>query len=129
MPASNETQVPNAVAGSDQCVIFQAEQPVSSQVNFDFYIGNDGNNVLPQNMDVNEFENVANRNDSGFNTKILYGRLCHIKNVNPLHANFTIEYTMMSVLIMEILNHFIQQHNQLVSLPILQVIFTHVNKY
>ena len=88
MPASNETQIPNVVTGSDQCATLQASQPVYSQVNDDIYADNDGNNVLPQTLDANEFENVANHNDSDFNTKILHGILCHIKKWQSSSCQF-----------------------------------------
>ena len=88
MPASNETQVPNDVTGSDQCATLQAAQPVSSQVNDDEGGVNGDNHLLPQTLDANEFENVANHNDSDFNTKILHGILCHIKKWQSSSCQF-----------------------------------------
>ena len=64
------------------------------QLNYDYHDGDDDNNLLPQNMDVNGFENVANRDDFGFNTITLHEILCHIENGNILPTNFTIENMM-----------------------------------
>ena len=55
--------------GSDQHTTPQAEKILATQVNDDEDGGNDNNNVLPQNMVANEFENVANHNDFDFNIK------------------------------------------------------------
>ena len=90
--ASNETQRPNIVTGSSQFAAPQAAQSVAQQVSYDddddenYY-----NNVLPQNLDANEFVNVFNSDDFGFNTKTFHEIICNISNGNPLPANFTIE--------------------------------------
>ena len=52
----------------------------------------DGNvNVLPDNLDANEFENFANWDTFDFNTRTLNEILCHIANDNPLPENLEIE--------------------------------------
>ena len=89
-PVFNETLIPNDVTGSDQHTAPQAAQPVAPQVNDDGSGGDDNNNVLPQNMDANEFENVSNCDDFDLNTKILHEILFHIANGNPLPADFVI---------------------------------------
>ena len=69
MPASYETQIPNVITGSAQSTATQEAQPVAPKVNGDDDDDDDDKNILPQNLDANKFENIANRDDFDFNTK------------------------------------------------------------
>ena len=91
MPASYETQIPNVITGSAQSTATQEAQPVAPKVNGDDDDDDDDKNILPQNLDANKFENIANRDDFDFNTKKLHEILCYIVNGNPITDIFTIE--------------------------------------
>ena len=60
-PESNGTQRENVVTGSSQHDAPQEAQPATPQANDDNGdYGNSNNNVLPRNLDANDFGNVAN---------------------------------------------------------------------
>ena len=47
MPASNETQRPNVLTGSDHCTTTEAVQALDTQINYDDDDGDDDRNILP----------------------------------------------------------------------------------
>ena len=85
--ALNETQRPNFVNGSAQRAAIQAAHPVDPQFSYDNDYVNDCNNVLPQDMDSNDFLNVASYDNFDLNTKTISNTLSH-KNLQSSSCQF-----------------------------------------